>query len=63
EYMHRAYSIIHVACPYFGFIVRYPRNKRYVTGFRYKPLHLRYVGEKAATYISKNKLTLEEYFL
>ena len=61
-YMHRAYSILHTACPYFGFIVRYPDDKRYVTGYVYEPWHIRYVGRKAAMYISKHKFALEEYF-
>ena len=62
-YMHRAYTILHTACPYYGFIVRYPKNKRYVTGYEYEPWHIRYVGKKAAMYISKHKFVLEEYFL
>lgn len=62
-YMHRAYSILHTASPYFGFIVRYPNNKQYVTGYEYEPWHIRYVGKRAAMYISKHRLALEEYFL
>ena len=62
-YMHRAYSILHTACPYFGFIVRYPKNKQYVTGYYYEPWHIRYVGKKAAMYISRHRFCLEEYFL
>ncbi len=61
-YMHRAYSILHTACPYFGFIVRYPDDKRYVTGYVYEPWHIRYVGKRAAMYITKHKFALEEYF-
>ena len=62
-YMARAYTIIHTACPYFGFIVRYPQNKCDVTGYAYEPWHLRYVGKEAATVIGRQKITLEEYLL
>ena len=45
----------------FGFIIRYPLNKEHITGFKYEPWHLRYVGLDTATYIYENNLTLEEY--
>lgn len=45
----------------YGFILRYPKNKTHITGFKYEPWHYRYVGQKIATYIYKNKITLEEY--
>ena len=45
----------------YGFILRYPKGKFHITGFKYEPWHYRYVGIKEATYIFKNKLTLEEY--
>ena len=45
----------------YGFILRYPKAKFHITGFKYEPWHYRYVGVKIATYIYKNKLTLEEY--
>lgn len=44
-----------------GFIIRYPKGKEDITKYQYEPWHLRYVGEKAATDIYENKLTLEEY--
>jgi len=47
--------------PRFGFIIRYPQGKEHITGYLYEPWHLRYVGEAAATEISSNGLTLEEY--
>lgn len=46
----------------FGFIVRYPEGKEKITGYKYEPWHLRYVGEKLATYLYKNNLTLDEYY-
>lgn len=48
-------------CHRYGFILRYPKNKEKITGIRYEPWHFRYVGKKAATYIHKHKLTLEEF--
>lgn len=45
----------------YGFIVRYPTDKSDITGINYEPWHFRFVGEKAAEYIYKHDLTLEEY--
>lgn len=47
----------------YGFILRYPKAKFHITGFKYEPWHYRYVGIEAATFINKNNLTLEEYNL
>lgn len=48
-------------CYKYGFILRYPKGKEEITGFKYEPWHYRYVGIDAATYIYQNNLTLEEY--
>lgn len=45
----------------YGFILRYPKGKEKITGFKYEPWHYRYVGTKDAKYIYKHNLTLEEY--
>ncbi len=47
----------------FGFIIRYPFGKKSITGIRYEPWHIRYVGKPHAEIIYKNSLTLEEYIL
>jgi len=47
----------------YGFILRYPKAKFHITGFKYEPWHYRYVGIDVATYIYINNLTLEEYKL
>ncbi len=47
----------------FGFIERYPKDKEDITGYRYEPWHLRYVGVDVATIIYENNLTLEEYLI
>ncbi len=43
-----------------GFILRYPKGKEDITGYKYEPWHFRYVGE-CAKEIMDNSLTLEEY--
>lgn len=46
----------------FGFILRYPKGKENITGYKYEPWHFRYVGKKAAATIYKHGWTFEEYF-
>lgn len=46
----------------YGFILRYPKGKEHITGFKFEPWHYRYVGINLATYLYQNNLTLEEYF-
>ncbi len=48
-------------CHEYGFIIRYPYGKQSVTGYKYEPWHIRYIGDKA-TEIYESGLTLEEYF-
>lgn len=45
----------------FGFIIRYPKGKEHITGYKYEPWHLRYVGRKHAKKIYCGNITLEEY--
>lgn len=45
----------------YGFILRYPKGKEYITGFKYEPWHYRYVGKDIAKYIYEHNITLEEY--
>lgn len=52
---------IHKLLPTFGFILRYPENKENITGYKYEPWHIRYVGLVAAKSITKKGLCLEEY--
>lgn len=46
----------------YGYIIRYPEGKSKITGYHYEPWHIRYVGKTLATYLYKNKLTLEEFY-
>ncbi|MED5042087.1 D-alanyl-D-alanine carboxypeptidase family protein, partial [Geobacillus stearothermophilus] len=41
---------------------RYPKGKEAVTGYKYEPWHLRYVGRKAAAVMKERGMTMEEYF-
>ncbi len=45
----------------YGFILRYPKGKEYITGIIFEPWHYRYVGKEAAIDIRNSGLTLEEY--
>ncbi len=46
----------------YGFILRYPKGKEYITGYMYEPWHYRYVGVEAASYIYEHNITYEEYY-
>lgn len=46
----------------YGFILRYPENKVYVTGINYEPWHYRYVGKEIATFMFERDMCLEEFF-
>lgn len=48
-------------CAKYGFILRYPEKKEYITGIMFEPWHYRYVGEEAAQEIMSRGITLEEY--
>ena len=47
----------------YGYILRYPKNKVKQTGYQYESWHYRYVGIDIATYISKNNITYDEYYV
>ena len=46
----------------YGFILRYPKDKEYLTGYEYESWHYRYVGIEVATYIYENDITFDEYY-
>lgn len=55
-------------CYDYGFIIRYPKGKQDVTGYKYEPWHIRYVGKDVASAFRETAnavgdpyLTLEEY--
>lgn len=46
----------------YGFIIRYPENKKDSTGYDNKPWHFRYIGNvEQAKYITDKNISLEEY--
>ncbi len=46
----------------FGFILRYPKGKEAITGYKFEPWHYRYVGKEYADEIYEKNVTLEEFF-
>jgi len=47
----------------YGFILRYAKGKEQITGYRYEPWHIRYIGvELSAQTRSRGIETLEEFF-
>lgn len=51
-------------CYKYGFIIRYPKGKDDITGYKYESWHLRYVGVELATKLYNNGkwITMEEYY-
>lgn len=45
----------------YGFIIRYPKGKESITGYKYEPWHIRYLGVEKATDVYNSGKTLEEY--
>ena len=46
----------------YGFILRYPKDKEYITGYAYESWHYRYVGIDVAVKIKKENITFDEYY-
>ncbi len=46
----------------FGYIMRYPKGKEWITGYGYEPWHYRYVGTDVAKIIYEEGITFEEYY-
>lgn len=55
------YEWLHNNAYKYGFIIRFPKDKEFITGYQFENWHIRYVGEEAAKIIYDNNLTLEEY--
>lgn len=47
--------------PDYGFVLRFPKDKKSTTGVDYEDWHFRYVGVENAKYMTTHHLTLEEY--
>ena len=46
----------------YGFILRYPKEKEFITGYNYESWHYRYVGEEVAEEIKELGITFDEYY-
>ena len=47
----------------YGFILRYPKSKEDITGYKCEAWHYRYVGKKISKYIKENNITYDEYYV
>ncbi len=48
-------------CWKYGFIIRYAEDKEEITGYKYEPWHVRYLGKDIAKSVYESGLCLEEY--
>ena len=56
------YEKLHTILADYGFILRYPKGKEDITGYRYEPWHIRYIQDvEKAHEIMDNNQCLEEY--
>lgn len=46
----------------YGFILRYPKDKEYLTGYNYESWHYRYLGVDVATKVYQEGITYDEYY-
>ncbi len=49
------------SCEY-GFVLRYPKGKEYITSIEFEPWHFRYVGTEAAYVMTRDNICLEEFW-
>lgn len=45
----------------YGFIIRYAKNKKFITGYMAEEWHIRYLGIDVASYIYEHDITFDEY--
>ncbi len=48
-------------CTKYGFIIRYEKSKEKITGYKYEPWHIRYLGKDLAKKLKKTGKCLEEF--
>lgn len=46
----------------YGYILRYPKGKEWITGYDYEPWHFRYLGISLAKLVCESELTYDEYY-
>ncbi len=47
----------------FGFLLRYPKEKEWITGYDFEPWHYRYLGKELTEKVYFSGLTYDEYFV
>jgi D-alanyl-D-alanine carboxypeptidase len=47
----------------YGFILRYPKGKEFITGYSYEPWHFRYIGTELAKVFYFHGLTFDEFYI
>lgn len=57
-----AFKWLSVNAHKYGFILRYPKGKEYLTGYSYESWHYRYLGIDTATKVYNSGLTYDEYY-
>jgi len=57
-----AYKWLNNNAHLYGFILRYPEGKEYLTGYNYESWHYRYVGKEVAQQIKELDITFDEYY-
>ena len=57
-----AYAWLDAHAQDYGFILRYPKEKKYLTGYTPESWHFRYIGIKDAQKIKKLGITFDEYY-
>ncbi len=53
--------LVENACQY-GFLLRYPKGKEWITGYDFEPWHYRYMGKELAEKVFLSRLTYDEYY-
>lgn len=48
---------------HYGFILRYPKGKEWITGYDYEPWHYRFLGKELAKKVFLSELTYDEYYV
>lgn len=48
---------------FFGFLLRYPKGKEWITGYDYEPWHFRYLGRRLAAEVYQSYLTYDEFYI
>ena len=49
-------------CYKYGFILRYPKDKEDITGYKYESWHYRYLGKDLAKKVYDSNITFDEYY-